>query len=46
MGDVDSAKADRDTVGGVVEVRAQGPAGPRLVRDEETRLDARRLRRC
>ena len=34
MGDVDSAKADRDTVGGVVEVRAGGVAGPRLVRDE------------
>ena len=35
MGDVDEAKADRDTVGGVVEVRARRrPAGPRLVRDK------------
>jgi hypothetical protein len=32
---VDAARADRDTVGGVVEVRApRGAAGPRLVRDE------------
>ena len=44
MGDVDEAKADRDTVGGVVEVRARGvPAGPRLVRDE--RGPARRAAR-
>ena len=32
---IDDARADRDTVGGIVEVRgARGPAGPRLLRDE------------
>ena len=42
MGDVDSAKADRDTVGGVVEVRAQGvPPGLGSYATRETRLDAR-----
>jgi chorismate synthase len=42
MGDVDEAKADRDTVGGVVEVRAQGaPPGLGSYATKEDRLDAR-----
>jgi chorismate synthase len=42
MGDVDAAKADRDTVGGVVEVRAQGvPPGLGSYATKEDRLDAR-----
>ena len=42
MGDVESAKAERDTVGGVVEVRAQGvPPGLGSYATRETRLDAR-----
>jgi chorismate synthase len=42
MGDVDSAKEDRDTVGGVVEVRAQGVLpGLGSYATRETRLDAR-----
>jgi chorismate synthase len=42
MGDVDSAKADRDTVGGVVEVRAAGvPPGIGSYASKEDRLDAR-----
>jgi chorismate synthase len=42
MGDVDSAKADRDTVGGVVEVRASGvPPGLGSYASKEDRLDAR-----
>jgi chorismate synthase len=42
MGDVDSAKADRDTVGGVVEVRAGGvPPGLGSYASKEDRLDAR-----
>jgi chorismate synthase len=41
MGDVDSAKADRDTVGGVVEVRAAGvPPGIGSYASKEDRLDA------
>jgi chorismate synthase len=41
MGDVDSAKADRDTVGGVVEVRAGGvPPGIGSYASKEDRLDA------
>ncbi len=39
---VDAARADRDTVGGVVEVRAQGvPPGLGSYASRETRLDAR-----
>jgi chorismate synthase len=42
MGDVDEAKADRDTVGGVVEVRAHGvPPGLGSYAAKEERLDAR-----
>jgi chorismate synthase len=42
MGDVDEAKADRDTVGGVVEVRARGvPPGLGSYASKEDRLDAR-----
>ena len=42
MGDVDEAKADRDTVGGVVEVRASGvPPGLGSYATKEERLDAR-----
>jgi chorismate synthase len=42
MGNVDEAKADRDTVGGVVEVRAQGvPPGLGSYATKEGRLDAR-----
>jgi chorismate synthase len=42
MGDVDAAKADRDTVGGVVEVRARGaPPGLGSYAAKEDRLDAR-----
>jgi chorismate synthase len=42
MGDVDKAKADRDTVGGVVEVRAQGaPPGLGSYATKDGRLDAR-----
>src|ERR671924_82444 len=42
MGDVDAAKADRDTVGGVVEVRASGvPPGLGSYATKEDRLDAR-----
>ena len=42
MGDVDAAKADRDTVGGVVEVRARGvPPGLGSYATKEERLDAR-----
>jgi chorismate synthase len=42
MGDVDEAKADRDTVGGVVEVRARGvPPGLGSYATKEDRLDAR-----
>ena len=42
MGDVDSARADRDTVGGVVEVRARGvPPGLGSYATKEDRLDAR-----
>ena len=42
MGDVDEAKADRDTVGGVVEVRARGvPPGLGSYAAKEERLDAR-----
>jgi chorismate synthase len=42
MGDVDSAKADRDTVGGVVEVRARGvPPGLGSYATRAERLDAR-----
>jgi chorismate synthase len=42
MGDVDAAKADRDTVGGIVEVRARGVApGLGSYAAKETRLDAR-----
>jgi chorismate synthase len=42
MGDVDEAKADRDTVGGVVEVRAGGvPPGLGSYASKEDRLDAR-----
>ena len=42
MGDVDSARADRDTVGGVVEVRARGvPPGLGSYAAKEDRLDAR-----
>jgi chorismate synthase len=39
---VDSARADRDTIGGVVEVRARGvPPGLGSYATKETRLDAR-----
>jgi chorismate synthase len=42
MGDVDAAKADRDTVGGVVEVRATGaPPGLGSYATKEERLDGR-----
>ncbi len=42
MGDVDEAKADRDTVGGVVEVRATGvPPGLGSYATKAERLDAR-----
>lgn len=42
MGDVDEAKADRDTVGGIVEVRARGvPPGLGSYATKEGRLDAR-----
>jgi len=42
MGNVDEAKADRDTVGGVVEVRAHGvPPGLGSYATKEDRLDAR-----
>ena len=42
MGDVDAARADRDTVGGVVEVRARGvPPGLGSYASKEDRLDAR-----
>jgi chorismate synthase len=42
MGDVDEAKAERDTVGGVVEVRARGvPPGLGSYATKEERLDAR-----
>jgi len=42
VGDVDEAKADRDTVGGVVEVRARGvPPGLGSYATKEERLDAR-----
>ena len=42
MGDVDEAKADRDTVGGIVEVRARGlPPGLGSYATKEERLDAR-----
>jgi chorismate synthase len=42
MGDVDEAKADRDTVGGVVEVRATGtPPGLGSYATKEERLDGR-----
>jgi chorismate synthase len=42
MGNVDEAKADRDTVGGVVEVRAQGvPPGLGSYATKEGRLDGR-----
>jgi chorismate synthase len=42
MGDVDEAKADRDTVGGMVEVRARGvPPGLGSYAAKEERLDAR-----
>jgi len=42
MGDVDEAKAERDTVGGVVEVRARGvPPGLGSYATKEQRLDAR-----
>ncbi|HEU6443812.1 MAG TPA: chorismate synthase [Gaiellaceae bacterium] len=42
MGDVDAARADRDTVGGIVEVRAGGvPPGLGSYATKEGRLDAR-----
>src|ERR671925_1879224 len=42
IGDVDTAKAERDTVGGVVEVRASGvPPGLGSYATKEDRLDAR-----
>jgi chorismate synthase len=42
MGNVDEAKADRDTVGGIVEVRARGvPPGLGSYATKEQRLDAR-----
>ena len=42
MGDVDAAKAERDTVGGVVEVRVRGvPPGLGSYASKEDRLDSR-----
>jgi chorismate synthase len=42
LGNIDEAKADRDTVGGVVEVRARGvPPGLGSYATKEDRLDAR-----
>jgi chorismate synthase len=42
MGNVDEAKADRDTVGGIVEVRASGaPPGLGSYASKDGRLDAR-----
>ena len=42
MGDVDAAKAERDTVGGIVEVRARGvPPGIGSYALKEDRLDSR-----
>jgi chorismate synthase len=42
MGDVDGARAERDTVGGVVEARAHGaPPGLGSYASRDTRLDAR-----
>jgi chorismate synthase len=42
MGDADAARADRDTVGGVVDVRARGvPPGLGSYAAKEDRLDAR-----
>jgi len=42
MGNVDEAKADRDTVGGIVEVRARGvPPGLGSYSTKDDRLDAR-----
>jgi chorismate synthase len=42
LGDVDAARAERDTVGGVVEVRADGvPPGLGSYATRESRLDAR-----
>jgi chorismate synthase len=42
MGNVDEAKADRDTVGGIVEARARGvPPGLGSYATKEDRLDAR-----
>jgi chorismate synthase len=42
MGDVDEARSDRDTVGGVVEVRARGaPPGLGSYATKDERLDAR-----
>ena len=42
MGNVDEAKADRDTVGGIVDVRARGvPPGLGSYATKEDRLDAR-----
>jgi chorismate synthase len=42
LGDIDEAKADRDTVGGVVEVRARGvPPGLGSYAAKEDRLDGR-----
>jgi len=42
IGDVDEAKADRDTVGGIVEVRARGaPPGLGSYATKEERLDGR-----
>ncbi len=42
MGDVDAAREDRDTVGGVVEVRARGvPPGLGSYAAKEDRMDAR-----
>jgi chorismate synthase len=42
VGDVDAARAERDTVGGVVEVRADGvPPGLGSYATRESRLDAR-----
>ena len=42
MGDVDAAKADRDTVGGIVEVRARGvPPGLGSYASKDDRLDGR-----
>jgi chorismate synthase len=42
MGDVDAARADRDTVGGLVQVRARGvPPGLGSYATKEGRLDAR-----